>query len=183
MVIRAAKTQCYAPSPKCIAVCCSVLQCCSVWRCVWQCVTAKTQCYAPSPKRIAVCCSVWQYCSVWQCVTVCGSILHQRPSATVHHRNVLQCVVVCGSVLQCLAVSCSQDQVLQSSTQFVSTNKQVSFANEPYSYILFVPKRPNVCEASLAYTHRVRDLERFCVCVCVRVCVCVCVRACACVCV
>jgi len=68
---------------KCVAVCCSVLQCVAVSCC-------ESQWAAVS-------------CSVLQCVAVasCES-LHVRG-----HVRVLQCVAVCCNVLQCVAVSCS----------------------------------------------------------------------------
>ena len=120
---------------RCVAVCCSVLQCVPtalsfcihtlfitalrpyhMWLvdliCVLQCV--------------AVCCSVLQCvavcCSVSQCVAVCCSVSLQpfysayTPSLLLHTRSntwlvdcicVLPCVAVCCSVLQCVAVCCS----------------------------------------------------------------------------
>jgi len=65
------------------SVCCSVLQCVSVFLCVSLCV--------------AVC------CRVLPCVAVCGRVL---PYVAVCCR-VLPCVAVCCRVLPCVAVCCS----------------------------------------------------------------------------
>jgi len=65
-----------AVKPRCVAVCCSVLQCVAVYCSVLRCVT--------------VCCSVLQCvavcCSVLQCVAVC--------------RSLLQCVNECAQVVE-----------------------------------------------------------------------------------
>ena len=111
-------------SLQCVAVCCSVLQCCSVVRILThtQCVVV---CTASDSGSSSSRCSVLQCvavcCSVLQCVVVCCSMLQKAirgapqvvavvasPETYIYIYKqcvaVLQCVAVYGSVLQCVAV-------------------------------------------------------------------------------
>ena len=81
--------QCVAP---CVAVCCSVLQ--TLLQCVAHCVAvccivlSHELLQEVSMQYVAVCCSVLQCVVVLQCVAVCCSVLH--------------CVAVCCTVLHCV---------------------------------------------------------------------------------
>ena len=93
-----------------VAVCCSVLQCSSVFFSVLQCVAvccSVLQC-------VAVCCSVLQLVAVYNCfigeqVRMFGTFQNLRSRG--HDASIgvavccsmLQCVAVCCSVLQCVA--------------------------------------------------------------------------------
>ena len=83
-----ARNPCGTLSPRCVVVCCNVLQCvevcCSALRCVAACCSrpssTRNSCETPRPRCVAVC------CNVLQCVAVCRSVFALCCS-------VLQCVV------------------------------------------------------------------------------------------
>ena len=84
---------------RCVAVCCSVLQCVACVACVAVCCSVLkcvAVCYWGVSKTVFWSCNCVASCDVLQCVAVCYSAL--------------QCIAVCCSVLQCVAcvaVCCS----------------------------------------------------------------------------
>jgi len=110
---------------RCVAVCCSVLQCVAVC-CGNFCILDVVSTLLPQP-GVAVRCSALQHiaaisaswksfplfvstmcCSVLQCIAVCcGNFCIMDVVSTLRLNQVLHCVAVCCSVLQCVAAICA----------------------------------------------------------------------------
>ena len=88
---------------KCVAVCCSVLQCGHVLPCVAVCCSVHITC-THMISCVAGCCSVWQYIAV--CVdTSCCIYCHKYLIHIIC--SVLRAVAACCWLLQCVVVSCN----------------------------------------------------------------------------
>jgi len=115
---------------RCVAVCCSALQC--VETCVHHTLTSQLACYCDITH-----CNTLQHtathCNTLQHTATCNS--HDIATSHTHvtHSHVGTCVAVCCSVLQCVAVCCSVLQCVATCVHHTLTSRLTCYCNITHS--------------------------------------------------